>query len=147
MTTEQSSTTTEVATTISATLASTAPIAFATPSARETLVELTYPVESGGRLIDRVMIRRLTVAQVVNFMVELKALQKVDPEATARWPMYYDINGDVMPDAVIDALDDDDGSKIEEIIADFLPRRFRASPTAQDTAPASGEAIEHSLPA
>jgi hypothetical protein len=145
MTTELNSTAAEVGSLDPAASAAIAPIAFVTPSVRETLVQLTYPIESGGRIIDRVMIRRLTVAQVANFMMELKALQKVDAEATARWPMYCDINGDVMPDAVIDALDDDDGSAIEEIISDFLPRRFRASPAARDTAPVNGEAIEHSL--
>ncbi|MCW2318310.1 hypothetical protein M2322_003877, partial [Rhodoblastus acidophilus] len=50
------------------------------------------------------------------------------PDAIVHCPIYRDADGALIPDAVMDALDDDDAFELEKKVADFLPRRFRGAP-------------------
>lgn len=81
---------------------------------RARTIELEWPVEFEGVVYDTVTIRRLTTKEVVDF------LATIDGQAQVRWPMYD------VPDAVLDALDDDDSFLLDEVVKGFLPRRFQA---------------------
>ena len=41
--------------------------------------------------------------------------------------MYFDVLGNQLSAEIIGALDDDDGARIEKVVDDFLPRRFRGN--------------------
>lgn len=103
---------------------------FIDPLKRLKVFPLAYPVAYAGKEYDVVVVRRLTVGEVESFLDRLRQLREGDPNAALRWPMCVDRSGEPLPEAVLDGLDDDDASLIEKAIADFLPRRFRASQTA-----------------
>ena len=86
---------------------------------------LEYPFEFGGVEYRTIMIRRLTAGEVAAFMAKMRA----EPDANHRFPMYF-VGEAPIPDAVWDALDDDDRFGVTEIGKDFLPARFRAAPGA-----------------
>lgn len=108
--------------------------AFVNAAARRRSVKLQWPLEYDGRVYDEICVRRLTVAEVAAWVEGLKAGGE-NPHP--HMPIYVDAAGAPIPDVVIDALDDDDGAALDEVVRDFLPRRFRG---LQDSAsgPADG---------
>jgi hypothetical protein len=77
-------------------------------------VPLEWPVEYGGKVIDKIMVRRMTGAEVSAFITTLRE----NPDA-ARLAMYD------VPHEVIDALDADDYASVQKAVNDFLPRALR----------------------
>jgi hypothetical protein len=85
------------------------------------VVDLAFPVEFDGVVYDKVTVKRMTVAQLGDFLQAVAT----DP-ASARLSSMVDI-----PIEVFDALFPDDYDVIDEAIRDFLPRRLK---TAAETA-------------
>lgn len=106
---------------------------FLNAAARRRCVALQWPLEYDGRVYAEILVRRLTVGEVAAWVESLKAGGN-----NAHMPIYVDAAGAPIPAAVIDALDDDDGAALDEVVRDFLPRRFRGlQESASD--PAAGE--------
>jgi hypothetical protein len=116
-------------------------IAFANPSGRSRAFPLKYPIVVGDRIYSEVHLARLTVAEVAQF---LEAVSNGDKRSAIAWPVYRDENGEPIPQAVLNGLDDDDGFTVEQGLRDFLPLRLRAlldgatgRPDGEPTAPSS----------
>lgn len=88
--------------------------------ARVQEIELGWPVEHEGKLWTAIPIRRLTARQVADYIEAVRANPKDAPDL----PMVD------APQAVIDALDDDDAFAVEEATKAFLPHRFRGAPAS-----------------
>lgn len=84
-------------------------------------VSLEWPVEYDGKVYDAISIKRLTAGEVADFEKKLAAV----PGGELRWPIFVDAVGVTIPDAVMDALDDDDNLELQKEMIDFLPRRYR----------------------
>ncbi|WEK50303.1 MAG: phage tail assembly protein [Candidatus Kaistia colombiensis] len=91
--------------------------AFDNEAARFEDVILDWPVTIDGVRYDRITVHRMTVGQIANF---LETASK-GGAARVRFPMFS------VSDAVLDALDADDGDKIDEVTQRFLPRRFQGA--------------------
>jgi hypothetical protein len=96
---------------------------FLDPSGRSRAFTLKHPVVVNGRAYREIRLVRLTVAEVAQFFEAVNAGEKLSVIA---WPVYRDENGEPIPLAVLNALDDDDGLTIEQGLRDFLPRRLQA---------------------
>ena len=96
---------------------------FIDPSGRSRAFTLKHPVVVNGRAYREIRLARLTVADVAQF---LEAVSAGDKRSAIAWPVYRDENGEPIPQAVLSALDDDDGFTIEQGLRDFLPRRLQA---------------------
>ena len=99
------------------------------------VVTLDWPVEHDGRVFSEVHLVKLTAKEVADFIASMK------DNGGGRLPIFRDAGGASIPDAVMDALDDDDKLALDEAAEPFLPRRFRAA-LASGLAPADGAAIE-----
>ena len=77
-------------------------------------VPLEWPIEHDGQVIDKIVVRRMTGAEVSAFVSAMRE----NPEG-ARLSMYD------VPHEVIDALDADDYAAIQKAVNDFLPRVLR----------------------
>jgi hypothetical protein len=111
---------------------------FLNPGAREKAIDLDYPIAYDGRDYARILIRRMTVADVAGFLEACKAAG--DGVGDLRFPMFFHPDGTAVPDAVHEAIDPDDQEKLSEATLSFLPRRFRDEP-ASATVPAAGANI------
>lgn len=109
---------------------------------RSRVVTLEWPLEYDGREYRKIHIVRLTASEVAKFQEEIIALLERDKNARIRFPLYRDADGGLIPDEVMDALDDDDKVVLEEAAMTFLPRRYRDAMSAS-TQP-SGDNIERS---
>ena len=114
---------------------------FVDPSGRSRAFTLKHPVIVDGRTYSEIHLARLTVAEVAQF---LEAVSNADKRSAIAWPVYRDADGAPLPQAVLNALDDDDGFAIEQGLGDFLPLRLRAlldgatgRPDGEPTAPSS----------
>ena len=114
---------------------------FVDPSGRSRAFTLKHPIIVAGRTYSEIHLARLTVAEVAAF---IEAVSSVDKRSAIAWPVYRDADGAPLPQAVLNALDDDDGYAIEQGLADFLPLRLRAlvdgatgRPDGEPTAPSS----------
>jgi hypothetical protein len=110
-------------------------------SGRSRAFPLKYPVVVGGRLYAEIRLARLTVAEVAQF---LETVSNGDNRSAIAWPVYRDENGEPIPQAVLNSLDDDDAYAAEQGLRDFLPLRLRAlldgatgRPDGEPTAPSS----------
>jgi len=92
-------------------------------------VPLEWPVEYGGKVYGAITIKRLTTREVAEFMEKLEATE----DGRLRWPIFIDGDGVAVPDVVLDALDDDDNMSLQKVLLDFLPRRFRGKPEAEES--------------
>jgi hypothetical protein len=99
------------------------------------VVALDWPVEHEGRVFAEVHLVKLTAKEVADFIVAIK------DKGDARLPIFRDAAGAPIPNAVMDALDDDDKLALDEGAEPFLPRRFRAA-LASSSAQPDGAAIE-----
>ena len=88
-------------------------------------IDLEWPVSFEGREYRSITLIRLTAGDVSRFQEEIEQLLKNNPDAALRFPIFRDANNAPIPDAVLDALDDDDRFELDRSAADFLPRRFR----------------------
>ncbi len=98
---------------------STATVAAPTPifddaATRFEVVSLDHPFTLDGVRHDKVTVRRMTAGEVRNWTTKLQAGEPI------KFPMFD------VPDVVIDALDADDGERVDAAVERFLPRRFRA---------------------
>ena len=115
-----------------------------TGRARSKTITLEWPIDIEGRgTVSAVIVQRLTVGEIADWQSGLK--DKPD-DARVRLPMIRYEDGTIIPDEIIDRMDDDDKDRIDEESEPFLPRRFRASPeggstrgTGDPTGPSSGE--------
>jgi hypothetical protein len=96
---------------------------FVDPSGRSRAFTLKYPVVVDGRTYSEIHLARLTVAEVAQF---LETVSNADKRSAIAWPVYVDADGAPIPQAVLNALDDDDGFAIEQGLGDFLPLRLAA---------------------
>jgi hypothetical protein len=94
---------------------------------RAKTIPLEWPVEYAGKLYGVITLMRLTAGDVIKFSRELEAALKNGPDAPVRFPIFKDDNGAQIPDAVLDALDDDDRVTLDEAAVDFLPRLSRCT--------------------
>ena len=97
---------------------------FVTDKPRSAVITLDWPVEVGGRAYKEVVVARLTAAEVAAFQ---EAASKLPDGASPEWPIYRDVDGQPLPEAVLAALDDDDKFELDKAVRDFLPRRFQAA--------------------
>ncbi|MCJ2080761.1 phage tail assembly protein [Methylobacterium sp. J-090] len=109
---------------------------------RRTTITLDYPIEFEGTTYTEIGLRRLTAGEVAAFMDAAREMVEADANANPRAPIFVDTNGEPVPDGLFDALDDDDGFKLDEAAKDFLPRRFQAVPRASDSTPTDGSDTE-----
>ena len=82
---------------------------------REKVVTLTYPVEFDGRLYESITIRRITGAEVVDYMDRLQQRERLMPPVVE------------CPVEVYEAMDADDQFMVDEAAMDFLPRQLRVA--------------------
>lgn len=80
------------------------------------IVELTWPVTFEGKTYERITVSRMSVRQLGVFMDTIESKGRLSD-----LPMFD------VPREVIEELDADDGDKLDEAAADFLPRRFRVT--------------------
>jgi len=113
---------------------------FVGDKARAKTISLEWPVEYGGLTYTEIHLARLTTSEVAAFQA---SLAKLAPDAIVHCPIYRDADGAPIPDAVMDALDDDDAFELEKKVADFLPRRFRGAPAGASD-PQTGATTEPS---
>jgi len=104
---------------------------------RAATITLEWPIAYNGRVYATITVARLTAAEVARFQEEIVQLLDSGADAKVRLPLFRDERGELVPDAVLDALDDDDRLALDEAAAGFLPRRFRGL-AAQDTGPDIG---------
>jgi hypothetical protein len=93
------------------------------PRSREVLLD--WPLQYAGKVDDRITVRRMTTAEVGEFVAAASAKDG----RKARLPMF-----DCSPE-VLDALDPDDAERVNEAVRDFLPRLLRE---ADEPRPADG---------
>lgn len=96
-----------------------APVFIGNGRARSKVVSLESPVEYDGREYRAITIVRLNAKEVEDM---LAAINRGEP---ARFPIFRDENGALVPEIVLDALDDDDSLTLDEAAADFIPKRFK----------------------
>ena len=104
---------------------------------RAATITLEWPIAYDGRFYATITVARLTAAEVARFQEEIVQLLEGGADAKVRLPLFRDENGELIPDAVMDALDDDDRLALDEAAVSFLPRRFRGL-AAQDSGPDIG---------
>ncbi len=106
-------------------------------------IELGYPLSFDGREFRTVGVKRLTVAEVGAYFAALEELRKTDDTTVLPFPMFVDEEGAPIPDGLLDALDDDDMTRLNKEAVDFLPRRFRidgpAAQTSDSPSPGAGD--------
>lgn len=88
---------------------------------REKTIPLEWEIEFEGRVYDSITIRRCTGFEISEYVLSM---------AEGNAPMFPGLD---CPIAVYEALDADDFEKVDEVVRDFLPRRFRqaAEPTSE----------------
>jgi hypothetical protein len=119
-------------------------IEFKTDRPRAAEHTLEWPVTVDGREYTSISLVRMTAADVAKFQEELTARLNKDATATAVFPIFRDSEtGEPIPEAVLDALDDDDRFELDKAAVNFLPRRFRGALNLTSD-PADGAPIEPS---
>jgi len=78
-------------------------------------VPLAYPVEFNGIVYTQIGLHRMTAREVADFAKSIESGGIVKPPCIDA------------PQEVLEALDDDDAFELDKAVADFLPRRFRAT--------------------
>jgi hypothetical protein len=118
--------------------AATAASVFDNADKRMTSVPLQWPVTVDGKRYDRIILHRMTQGEVAAFIVKIAAGAAANSGAEVRFPIYFDVDGNAVPAAAMDGLDDDDAYTLQEVARDFLPRRFRPTLEASATGPSNG---------
>lgn len=95
-------------------------VQFVAAARRAKTIPLQWPIEYDGKRYDKIVIRRLSAKQVADLIESAKDT----PEGEIRLPLFSDTDGNVLPSALLDELDDDDSATLNEVALDFFPRRF-----------------------
>lgn len=112
-----------------------APARFIGQASRSTAITLEWPVECDGVEYRDVVIKRMTTQEVADFV---EGIASQAESARLRFPVYFHPNGHRVPDQVLDALDDDDMQKLNEVAEAFLPRRFQTALAGVSSSPNGG---------
>lgn len=97
---------------------------------RSRVVQLEYPAElAGGTMISEVTVRRMTPAEVEDFVAAATAGKEV------RLPMFS------QPPEILDALDPDDFDELNRVATELLPRRLRRALDAAERVEAAPPAV------
>jgi hypothetical protein len=86
---------------------------------RSERVELLDHVEFRGKVYTALIVRRLSTSQVAKWLEDVEA-QVPD----ANLGNVVDDDGEVVPQQVLDAIDDDDDFRVSEVLNRFLPERL-----------------------
>lgn len=86
---------------------------------RSKIVTLENPITYDGREYRAITIVRLNAKEVEDM------LAAINRGEAARFPIFRDDAGAVIPEIVLDSLDDDDSLALDEAARDFIPKRFR----------------------
>lgn len=100
------------------------PPRFVGGKSRSEVVPLEWPLEYDGKIWSEITVSRMNTAQIAEFIASLDG----DNSEKLRFPMFD------VPNEILDALDDDDATRVNEVVERFLPRRFRG---AREQEPAS----------
>lgn len=87
------------------------------PSDRSMLIGIEWPIEFEGQVFDHIRVRRISAAEVDQFLREVAA----QDGNSVMLPVID------CPRPVYDAMDDDDRLRVEEAAAAFLPKRLRVA--------------------
>lgn len=101
-------------------------------------VPLRWSYQHDGRTFDAVTVKRLTVAEIRALTAAQRAAEEKDPDASLPFPIFVDDDGAPIPQAVMDAMLDDDMVALERAADDFFPARFRTRPDASSSASGAG---------
>lgn len=96
-----------------------APPRFISGRPRSKVLTLENPITYEGREYREITIVRLNAKEVENL------LAAINRGESARFPIFRDGVGAVIPEIVLDSLDDDDSLALDEAAADFIPKRFK----------------------
>ena len=102
---------------------------------RERRYDLLEPFSVDDREVDHIIVRRMTTADVLDFT---EVLASLDGKGAQRFPMCYLPWGELVPDDVWEAMDDDDTHALSRLVVDFLPSRYRAAPSDGPTTTGTG---------
>jgi len=93
------------------------------------MVPLEHPIEFGGKVYDKIALRRMTAQDVADYIERVSVEAKETPDKFIRFPIYFHTDGAAVPSEVFTALDADDSEKVQEAALNFLPRSFRVTST------------------
>jgi hypothetical protein len=99
---------------------------------RHKTIDLQWPFTYDGKRIDRVVIKRMTQAEVAGFVEAVKIARESGSTEDTYFPMFYDTDGFLLSDDIMRAMDADDNDALNEVAGDFLPRRFAPKEEAKD---------------
>ncbi|MEE1612069.1 hypothetical protein [Microvirga sp. CF3016] len=97
------------------------PLTFAGNKPRTEVFALDHHLRYGERVITTLEVHRMTVAQVEAFIHALAT----DSETSITAYMVTLSGGDPVPPEVFKGLDDDDDTRLFEVMQSFLPRRLQ----------------------
>ncbi len=119
------------------------PPRFATP-VPDVTVPLLHPIEYGGRTYAAITKRRPSSAVLGRWFEQFAENVPVGGETHFNVPIFVDEAGELVPDAVIGFLDDDDREAVFANADPFFPKRLAVALDAltQDSPPTSGEPAE-----
>ncbi|MCJ2051253.1 hypothetical protein [Methylobacterium sp. J-070] len=106
---------------------------------RSRTVALEWPLSYGGQAYEAIVVARPTTGQLAEYFDRLMAQREAS--AALRFPVFFDVAGAPIPDALMDALDPDDTDKVMEVVSDFLPSRLRRlqAPQPEPSPPPVGD--------
>ncbi len=108
-------------------------------------VELQHPVEYGGKTYGTIIRRRPSSAVLGRWFEQFDADAAPQPgEQQLNVPIFVHPDGELVPDAVLGFLDDDDKQRVYEGTDPFLPARLMVALEAltQDSPPSGGGPAE-----
>ncbi len=108
-------------------------------------VALEHPVEYAGRTYGTIIRRRPSSAVLGRWFEQFDAEAAPPPgEPRLNVPIFVDEAGELIPDAVLGFLDDDDKQRVFKDTEPFFPKRLAAALEAltQDSPPSSGGPAE-----
>jgi|SRR5687768_2269947 len=92
---------------------------------RHKTVDLQWPFTLDGKRFEQVVVKRMTQAEVAGFIEAVKIAREAGEKADISFPIFYDTEGFLLSDEIMNAMDSDDSDMLDEVAGDFLPRRFK----------------------
>lgn len=92
---------------------------------RHRTVDLQWPFTLNGKRFEQVVVKRMTQAEVAGFIEAVKIAREAGEKADISFPIFYDTEGFLLSDEIMNAMDADDSDMLDEVAGDFLPRRFK----------------------